>query len=204
MPKGGCIMKKGNFKCTYCHEIFNEEDEPKEFEPGTRHAMCWDCYRRNFMIDCELCEESFRNNSKPGKFYFVLMPSDVSETGMKSGIYRAHSFPVWRSDMFSCTINQENVDLITELDESILSHEGHTNEICPECFKKYTNEVWLQNKRKFILLESVKETIRTEVGKVIRKQNGDIKYFSKLLKPLIKSIDKRSQILYRKLRDGGI
>lgn len=194
-------MKKNHFKCTYCQEIFNQHNEPKEREPGTKHAMCWDCYRRNFMIDCQLCEESFRNNSKPGKFYFVLMPADVKDTGMKSGIYRANHFPVWRSDMFSATINQENVELITKLDKIILGEEGHTNEICPDCFKKYTNEKWISLKRKAILLGTVKSTIRTKIGMVVRQQKGDIKYFSKMVHPLVKSIDTRQRILSRKMRE---
>jgi hypothetical protein len=194
-------MKKGDFKCTYCDGVFNEELESKEREPGTRKAMCWDCYKRNYMIQCELCEEHFRNNSKPGKFYFVVMPNDVRETGMKSGIYRAHRFPVWSSDMFSCTINKENVDLITPLDKFVLQGDGHTNEICPECFKKYTNENWLKNKKKAILLDAVRETIRSSVSKVILKQKGDFKYFNKLLGPVINSINKRSKMAYRKLNN---
>lgn len=193
-------MKKNHFKCTYCHEIFNEDDEPKEHEPGTRSTMCWDCYKRNFMIDCQLCEEYFRNNSKPGKFYFVLMPTDVNDTGMKSGIYKANRFPVWSSDMFTATINQENVELITELDKTILGSEGHTNEICPDCFKQYTNENWLTLKRKSILLKEIKENISVEVGRLVKKRKGDIKYFNKMFTPLVNTIEKRRNILYKKMQ----
>src|SRR5690242_17538849 len=113
-------MKKGHFKCSYCSEVFDTESDGKYHEPQTRRVMCWDCYRRNYMIDCQLCEDPFRNNSKPGKFYFVLMPADVKETGLKSGIYRANHFPVWTSDMFTATIEKQNVELIKALDKTML------------------------------------------------------------------------------------
>lgn len=193
--------KKTHFDCCYCNESIAYEDVGGNPYKDGGKPLCDDCYRRNFMIQCPLCEEDFPNKTpNPDKYYFVIMPADVKQTGMKSGIYRGKKYPIWTSDMFSVTIDEFNVELVKPLNKHILHQDDHTNQICPDCFKRYTNEDWLKVKKKILLIDALMKEMRHRFYKVIRKHKGDLKYFSKVFKPTHETLNRRSQILYHQLR----
>lgn len=195
------MKKKTHFDCSYCGESIAYEDVGGSPYKDGRKPMCEDCYSRNFLIQCPLCEENFQKKTpKPENYYFVIMPSDVKATGMKSGIYRGKSYPIWTSDMFSVTIDEHNVELVKPLNKLILHQQQHTNQICPDCFKRYTNDNWLELQKKIILIDALTEEMRHRFYKVIRKHGGDMKYFSRVFKPTHETLKRRSGIMYNKLR----
>jgi hypothetical protein len=148
-----------------------------------------------------LCEEYFSNKTpKPKKYFFVLMPADVKETGMKSGIYRGKNYPIWTSDIITVTINEYNVELVKPLDKIILHQSEHTNQICPTCFKNYTDDKWIETKQKILLIDALIKEMGHRFYEVIKLHNGDIKYYNKVFKPTFDTLKRRQKLLYNKLR----
>lgn len=131
------------FNCDYCGESIKYEDVGGDPHKDGGSPICDDCYREHYTFDCPLCEDYHSKKEYEGvdRYFFVVMPDDVEEAKIESGIYRAIAFPVWVGDMFSVSIQKQNIQLVKALDKGELPDKGyHTNQICEDCFKEYTKE----------------------------------------------------------------
>lgn len=141
---------KADCSCSLCGQSIFEMDDFPETNEEDYDVLCSDCYDREFMQLCEVCQE-FYEPRHDTVHYLVFTPRQIDEFGLevKPGIYRPKENPYYYGDVvFGFQgLFEENLELINECDmDSILSEKLKQSYqiqladcICQTCAEKYGN-----------------------------------------------------------------
>lgn len=141
-------MKKNN-ECSYCGNDLDEEEVENPRRDESEDIMCDQCYEDNYQNYCSLCEETYDKPTKPEETFFVVAKEVSEECEVEPGFYKVLDWPYWlgATGFGFEMLFKNSIELVKAADiNSMLkkfygkyAEEFGADEICPECFKKYTN-----------------------------------------------------------------
>lgn len=129
------------FECYQCGKEIpcNEEEGTPYHEDG--HEYCERCYTEQFQFDCPICEDyCSKEECLPENTFFYCNHPDA---GVPPGFYKVNEFPVFISDMFTATIQEDNVELVSST--IVYKHDGPLelcDYICRDCFNEAGISEW--------------------------------------------------------------
>ena len=145
------IIREAEYKCCSCGKnIFNLSDFPVIRD---NDVYCDNCEIEEFYEICELCEENSEiddDSNEPfpkNPFFYNSNEKQYNRTKdifeiKPSGIYEAIEYPIWTSDMFSCDIHWDNVQLVCTEEEFLKEKKWNKDNfpsgaehVCNDCYE---------------------------------------------------------------------
>ena len=115
--------------CSYCEKMldFEEIKNPPRDEDGD--IICDDCYNENCCYKCFLCDEYYKNPTKPEEIYFIIGQGH----NIDPGLYQVIRFPYYLKYIGLGVVFYENsIKWIKDVEFS-----GNLiKKICPNCVKR--------------------------------------------------------------------
>jgi len=178
------FLIKKECECDQCGEnILGMYDFPR-IDIESDELLCEDCEKEIKYQTCAICEESFDKPETPAEHRFFISKAGEKQIGIKSGIYQVKKFPFY----YGCLIGgfesffDDAIEFISTTDVEAINKLKYgkngnpiaVDEICPECFGKYTGQKRIKHNytnRKYSLNLDI--TIRGMIHKNL--QNGHTK-----------------------------
>ena len=136
-------------ECSRCGNDFNSEELENPRFDEDNDPICDQCYEDNYQQYCLLCEEYYDNPTKPEETFFLVAKEVSDECDVEPGFYKVLEWPYWlRATGFGFeTLFKRAIQLVKKADINSMLKKLHgrytqefgANEICEDCFNKYTN-----------------------------------------------------------------
>lgn len=144
-------MKFEKMNCYICGDFLNKEEIESPNKIENEGIVCDNCYEEYYQQYCELCDERYDKPTTPEETFFVIpkgVEDDLGIKNLKAGIYKVTKYPFFAAatgGLGQFYLWEDSIKLIQEcdiekilLEENIEEYQIGVDEICRDCFGKYT------------------------------------------------------------------
>lgn len=145
------ILLECKCECYNCGaSIFEMEDFPEIVD---EKVFCEDCYKREYLTTCIICEEYYNKPRTPKQTLLIITKETAADLGIKqAGFYQVKKYPFFLAatgfgveHIFADSIKLLHPCNINSMFKKLKRHTINSGECCEECVNKYSGKTKLVN-----------------------------------------------------------